>query len=83
MPVDVASVIMKSTGEWAADVIILVLTMVYACYASCHMVAMWNMRREFLIALRWGYERVFGLDEMRFTCRLLYVPLKISLSYLL
>lgn len=43
---------MKS-GEWTADVIILVVCLaVYACYASCHIVAMWKMRKEFLIALR-------------------------------
>ena len=45
---------MTSTGERTADVIILVLMTLYACFASYHIAAMWKMRKEFLIALRYG-----------------------------
>ena len=45
---------MKSDGEWTADVIISVLVVLYACCACGHVVVMWQLRKNFLIALRYG-----------------------------
>lgn len=56
---------MKTTGEWTADVIILVLMTGYACYASCHIAVMWKLRKNFLIALRYARKvgAAFGRDS--------------------
>ena len=54
---------MTAASERAADVVILVLVTLYAGYASCHVIIMWQLRRNFLMALRCGRRMMFVLEE--------------------
>ena len=56
---------MKPAGEWAADVIILVLITLYACYAFCHIIVMWKLRKNFHIAVRYVRRTVFERKHKR------------------